>query len=617
MEPVIDTQPQQSETVDRDFNRLFDFERAKERLHNLIKEWAEEKKCTMERRNIRDIEVDMEQMHANRELKNDEVLIPVRVIDENIREEQPQYVNFVSQSRRLLIFKDQQEHHLSFEDIEEFFTVGMRYKNWLVPWIKVIDGAQMHGWDALEIEFDEEMPFQLKLSHIGHENLIFDLKKTENLEDNEEILRVYNLTTHAFETMAKKLGFNASLVKDVVDKNRSKETNEEIIKIYKRWHKFQDTVYVSWFLDKECEYDYAWLREPKPLILGDATLERTTVEQPINTTGPDGIPIMAMTTVPVMSVQKKPESTYPIKLCVYTEGEGCKLRDKKGRVFYDQPKQEAEIALWSLYITGSIRASNVYSSPAETNVLNSGEALQKLEINLEGGCVYNKKMDFWSPDYPSFDTVRAANALNSRGKAERGSFASAVMNREDSRKTAKELGLAEEKEISLSSVQVTSFSMFVASVYDHCVRLVRGLILQGLIQAPPNILQRFLGRKFHTIPAGDIDVVKRREKLNNRFNIWPMVATNQTLAQVFLMDILTEIFPEDAVKYQQAIQHDDMKMQMIQQLAAMLGAAMTDPQTGKARPDMQQFVPQIKQLEKALGISILQLNETKETAQGA
>jgi len=83
---------------------FFDFNQAKNRIDNLIKQWREEINYTITRRKMRNIDVDITQLHKENLLKADETFIPIRVIDSTIRREQPSYVAFLTQSRRLAIF---------------------------------------------------------------------------------------------------------------------------------------------------------------------------------------------------------------------------------------------------------------------------------------------------------------------------------------------------------------------------------------------------------------------------------------------------------------------------------------------------------------------------------
>lgn len=588
---------QEAEESSIAYDRLFKYDKAKNRIKRIVDDWCNEESLTEENRAIRHIEIDIPAERASGRLKHDETIIPIRVADENIREEQPQFLNFLTQSKRLVIFKDNVNPRIKHTELEESFARGMRYDNWISPWLKMIDGAQTHGWDSVEIEFDIDKPFHLGLSHIGHENLVFDLTETCDIEDCEEIFRKFDLSILRFEELSKKLGFN-QIVVDTVLRERLETNNssqEKYIKVYKRWHKYQGVVYVSWFIQDQCAKDLGvWLKPPAPLYLGDFE------EQEIQVSTID--PILGVpTTIPQIVQSKKYETEYPVKLSVYIDNEEDKLKRKRGRISLDKSKQEAQTLLWSFYVNGCARASNIYASPkAKPNSL-SNRDIQVIDLKLQGGLVYSEELGFWSPPYPALDVIRATNALDVRTKAETGNISSSSLNRQDSRKTAREIQAAEQKEISLSTIQIVNFSTVVTSVYKHIWRLARAFALQELIHIIPNIEE--LKGDFTVLAAGDIDYVARQEKIQKRLTVFPLVAQTP-LAEVFVLDILNEMFPEDIEKYIQVMEQNNAKDQLINALVQMLGPAITD-ESGKLKKEFSGLEGQINQLEKQIGVDII------------
>ena len=83
----------------------FDFMTCQKSLKQLVGDWSAEIMNTEERRRYRDIDISVEQLQAKGMLKSDEMLIPIRVINANIRREQPSYMAFITQSWRLAIFR--------------------------------------------------------------------------------------------------------------------------------------------------------------------------------------------------------------------------------------------------------------------------------------------------------------------------------------------------------------------------------------------------------------------------------------------------------------------------------------------------------------------------------
>src|SRR6266576_1384794 len=95
-----DGQPDQNE----EYQSFFDFTQASIRIKNLIKQWDQEINYTNTRRKMRSIDVDLAQLQKEGLLKQDETFIPIRVIDSTIKREQPSFVSFLTQSRRLAVF---------------------------------------------------------------------------------------------------------------------------------------------------------------------------------------------------------------------------------------------------------------------------------------------------------------------------------------------------------------------------------------------------------------------------------------------------------------------------------------------------------------------------------
>ena len=98
---------------------ILDFNTARDKFTSLVQDWEDERIQTERNRRIRKIEVDMEQLRASGKLKADEVLIGVRVIDENIRKEQPIFVNYFTRSRRLAIFDPMTKPNLNTQSIRD------------------------------------------------------------------------------------------------------------------------------------------------------------------------------------------------------------------------------------------------------------------------------------------------------------------------------------------------------------------------------------------------------------------------------------------------------------------------------------------------------------------
>lgn len=583
---------------------FLNFSTYKPKLESLVKDWEAETQETERRRKMRKIEVDMETLRANGRLKPDEVLIGVRVIDENIKKEQPIYTNYLTQSRRLAVFDCRSNPMLKgIEVLEQEFTKGMSYDGMIRNLFKTIDGAQTHGWDSVEVTYDPSKPLKCGIEHIGHENLLFPTD-AKDLQACEYVLRRFKLTISQLKKFVRKHGFNALAVETLIETEKNKVSNTpKNITVYKVFIKYEDVVYVGWCaLEKNVD---DWLKAPTPLSLGRVEKKEQTNIVPKEVVGLDG----STTIVQVPEVQTitvdAPEGEYPIKIYLYSESEEQCITAQKGRVFYDLPWQEAQIALRSLFINGAMRASNVYGSPS--NKGDSSGAPRKMDLTLEHGCFYSEPMQFFNTNYPDPTILRAADALDVRKAAEMGQIASAVINRDDSRKTATELTSAKEEQGNLQSVSILLFSGFMRGVLGVTWYIVQNQAQQNTILVAPFELvtpqgaqvinnPELINQVYDIKPAGDIDVVRRAERVQKRMGLLPIIQPlGGELYFEFVRDLIREMLPEDADKYIRILGQDQQKTQMIMALEAMLKEAVTD-ENGAIKPEFKQFEPQLIQM---------------------
>lgn len=588
-----------------EYDSFFNFSQAKQRINNLITQWQAEIAATNTRRAMRNIDVDLAMLYKEGKLKSDETFIPIRVIDTNIKREQPSFVSFFTQSRRLAIFSCVDEPDLDTDLLEQAFTKGMVYNGWQLPIFKCIDGAQTHGWDSIELEYREDRPLKVNIDHVGHDNLIF-AKDARSLEACEIILRRYELSVAQIKRFVKQFGWNAEEAAKTYAREDSAKTFANVI-IYKGMFKWEGLIYVFWASDKETS---DWIKAPEPLSLG-----RTRVEEYMDfetTLAPNG----GVMDMPVKKQKVVPdyETQYPFKLLCYSETEQQAIVDYKGRCFFDASKQEAQTALWSTLVNGSVRASNVYGSPKMA--INAGAPIKKLDLNLEHGCFYSEPMEFWHTEYPDPDIVKVSDGLETRTQVETGQPAFAVNNRQDSRKTATENTIAAQQQSMISSVAVTLFSVFMQSVLAHAWLVVQAQALNNSIAflqieqqqpsplpgMPPTSIKvndvATISKRYDIRSAGDVDVVQRAEKLNRRMQLWPIISATP-LASTFLGDILKESFPEDAARYTAVLDQAAGQQQMIGNLANVIQHMALD-NNGQVKPEFKQYEPQLQQLKSQL-----------------
>lgn len=575
------------------------FSSYRNKLDSLRKDWEKESKETERRRRIRAIDVDIEALRSQKKLKPDETLIAVRVIDENIKKEQPLFVNYLTQSDRLAVFDCVTNPSLAVRPLEVAFTKRMSYSGMMKQLFKWIDGAEAHGWDVVEVTYDTSKPLNCGIEHIGHENLLFSWQ-AQDVQADEVLMRRFKVTESQLRRWIFKYGFNSEQVENLVRKGENDTKIPEPFEIFKVFIRGQDDIVkVGWAsLETKCS---DWLKAPAPLDLGRVRKETRTQLAPVNI---QGVTLMQPQQIEVEVPES--ETMFPIFTYIYSENEQKCITDQKGRVFYDRPWQDAQTALRSLVINGSIRASNVYGSPKNRG--ETGGKITRLDLTLEHGCFYSEPMEFWRTEYPDPAILRAADSLDTRKAAETGQTASAVINREDSRKTATELQTAQNEQGKLSLTPLMLFSAAMREVLSFCWYIVQSQARQNKIkllwvpigQDPMGMPimgndPRYIEQEYDIKPAGDPDVVRRQERLQREANMVPLMQGTPAWVE-FIKDVIRDALPENAEKYITIIdQAEANKDQQILALTEMLKTAVTD-ESGAIKPEFQKHAPMLQQM---------------------
>lgn len=185
--------------------------------------------------------------------------------------------------------------------------------------------------------------------------------------------------------------------------------------------------------------------------------------------------------------------------------------------------------------------------------------------------------------------------------------ASAVINRDDSRKTATELNKAESEQAKLNSVSILLFSGFMRGVLGLCWHVVQNqAMFNKVIIAPFELASEggsaiinnptLINQVYDIKPAGDIDVVRRAERVEKRMVLLPILQPfGGELYFEFVRDLMREMLPQDAEKYINLMGQDQQKNQVIMALSGMLKEAVTD-ESGQLKPEFAEFKPQFEQM---------------------
>ena len=580
------------------YNTFFLYSEAKTYINTLLDTWEDEIAKTEERRKERKIDADIKSMRAEKKLAPDEFFIPDRVIDKNISREQPIFIQFLSQSKRLVIFKCSTNPDLDTQLLEMDVTDGFKYPGWMTQFFKVIDGAQTHGSDAMEVTFDETKPLHVAFEHVGHDNLYWD-REIEDPQNSERQIRRYPVSIMQLENYAvdPRFGFNAEQVALIAAKFETPTKRGESINLYKVYFKFSGIVYVCWYVRDQNATD--WIKAPEPLRLGISAPQQSpapvvdtlAAEQAVTSQGGNQLaPTLAPPQPPVIVPQPIP--LYPTFPYVYRESEEPKLTSKVGRSFLDKFTQECSTAIWSAFTTGLSRAANIYASPEQGD--ESEAALRQLDVTIESGKIYNKRVNFWNPPYPDALVLSALNALDVANSSQAGQTNFAAMNRKDTRKSATEMLMSQQTAEILKTVPISFYSEHLQLVFGFAWLIVQSQALQGKITLPRIGDLRTLALSYKVLPAGDVDFVQRTQDIVQMETDWP-VMQNTGAAIPFLCDLVRLKYPEKGEEYAQMIIQGDPGKNLVKALSALLQGTLTPEEVKALPPAEQQGLQQIQQ----------------------
>lgn len=535
----VEETPQPSLPPDSVFS---DYSKFKLKIDQLISDFnAITSKVSLNREN-RFKELDIEMLRKRQILAQNEYMIPMRVIDTNIRREQPAFFNYLKGGRRLMIFSDILNPSYVTTQIEDEFTRGMTYSGWEIPHFKTVDGSQTHGWDSVEVEFNDAKPLHVAIEHVGTDNLLFPLDAID-LQSCELIARKMKLSGKQLQTFVEKFGFSEDVVKKILASGEETK-KDKIHYVYKCQGKINGIVFVCWYHPEGEGY----LSAPIQLSLGIADPE-TGIDAPI--------------------------AFYPIFILPYYESEKQRIIDHLGRVFLDLHKQEALTANISQFLNGCQKASTI-------EVAVKGEITRQAELQsweLGSNKIAPVPLEFFSPPYPDSVMLQLQNYMDSANSQEAGQVNFAANNRKDSRKTATEIAAARDENAVLSSIQVSLYSSFIRQVYSVAWKIVQSQAMQQKITflAVPETGQNnvaLIQRQYDLRSAGDIDVIKRAELIAQYKEFWPIMQTTPA-AIPFLARLLRLSFPDEGNTYALIIEQGDPRALLMQVAKVLEDPAIT------------------------------------------
>lgn len=554
---------------------LSDFENASARIKMLESTWDPETWETIRRRKVRYANISVDQLRKTKTvdgrpmLQEDETFIPRRIADCNIRREQASYIAYITQSRDVAKFRPVDNPQWQVEQLEREFTKLAQYPGWQLPIFANVDGAQTHGWDALEVIFDPTMPGHFRLRHIGHELLLFEMDVTD-LQNSPDLSIIHGVTSVELMRYVNEFDFNPEAVEEVLDKIKSQINNVDAkVKVHKYFYKDlkdytidgKPVIYVGWW----CQYAHDWLKKPEPFYLG-----RDTKQAPLR------------------------ESEYPVYVLPYTVSENEIITEAKGRVHMDEHDQEACTQLVTAFVNRAIRSTYILATP--TNPTDDA-ASKQTDVKLRNGAVMGTAVNFFNIEPPDPSLLQAMMTITNQNANEGSQTNFAVANRKDSRKTATEIQTANQQAAMLNSVQVALLSIWLRGIWTRCWQIVQNRTVMGKLSSSIPNWDVYYRNAYILLPAGDVDVVRRAEIVAAMKQDWPVMQQTGA-ADAFLEDIIRNSpYAEQAPKYIDAMAKGNEKQNVMAGMKNALMAIAQDPQVGPVI--VQKFGPQLAELAQA------------------
>ena len=565
--------------VDQESPALFQYSDVKPQLTAILQEWeSREEIRARKRRELRRDDVNVEEMRRKGELEAHESYIPQRVIDRRIKDEVPSQLNFLQTPERLLIFTDPANPDKSTENLERAFTVHMRYRGWLLPWIKAFDSCDLHGGSALEVRFDPTKPFSCAIDYIRREDLIFPVE-ADSLQSCEYIMRRYKYMPFELESFIQTYGFDQTAVHKLTDAAKTGSKRHERISIYKVYRKFNGVVYVFWYSDRCDNY----LKQPTPLELGLYSPKEAISWQGASAAySQQNMNPMAL---PPELPAQLPITDYPVFWLPYEIVEDDLLLSSRGRAFRDAADQEVQTELWSAIVNASTLAAGIYGTRVNSM---TGEVGLSETDSIKPNTIIQKETKFWNFPFPSGEILAVATQYGVNSAATNGRVDYAVNNRQDSRKTAREINASQAQQAEITSAAIACQSQTFLDVYALCWEIGRSQVLIGAITSF-NIPIEDLLPTYRLATAGDTDILTREAKKQVIRETFQYVA-GTPIANLFLSYLVETYFPEKSKDWVPALMSGD-PVDLISQASTLLQASMTPTVlSNQDKLQLQQFI---------------------------
>ena len=539
---------------------------------------------TVTNRRLRSNKADVEQMRSAGLLQENQTFIGVRLINQNINQALPPLLSYLKQSPRMATFVPGDNSYLDQE-----FTRVLQYPGWEIPYIEVLDGAELNGIGYMMVKADNTKLGGVSMETIPFNEIVYD-RRLKSLQDSPAILIKHVITAVSFYHWDSFENFdkNSDAYKAIAKRLLSEEVNvigDDLV-IYETFVKVNGFVYRGWYYKDSRQ----WLKQPLPFSNG---IEESVPE--IN------IDPMAMTSEPTYVNKPVHLTYYPIAVKRSEIKENRKHDEAEGRAVEDYHKQEAATTLMTAAVNGCTQAANTMWSPDGANL--DGVAPAQLQYKIKNNAIWKTPMKAFTSPWPDPMIFKGIEAITQQNAMENNQVAWAVNNRKDSRKTATEIEAAQQQQGMLTGTAALVFSIFLRDVLTMTWPIVQSDAKKGSIKflievSDPAEKEAILSKQYEVKPAGDIDFVEKQQRITNIQQDLPMFQ-GTPIGQEMMKEYVRLRYPEKYDQWSKILSQGN-DSQLIQGLGQALQAVVTDEATGQLKPEFAAEAQSFQQLQQAV-----------------
>ena len=562
---------------------LLDLNVADGLIANLLAGHAPIETIVVTNRKLRKNNANVETLQAQGKLGPNETFIGVKLIDQNIKTALPPLLSYLKQSPRLATFSPGNNGYLDAE-----FTRVMQPPGWEVPYIEVLDGAELNGLAYMQVRNDPLALGSVSLKCIPFDEIIYD-RRLKSIQDSPIVLIKHVVTSvsfydwDSFENFDKESDAYKTLARQLLSNNISEIISDNLT-IFETYVKVSGLVYRGWYYKSAKQ----WLKAPLPFSNG--------VEESVPQVSEAPEDVMA---TPTLVRQPAHLTYYPIVVKSISITEDTRHIEIEGAAADDYNKQEAVTNLMTAAVNGCKQASVTMWSPDGQNV--DGAAPKQIAFTIAKNAIWQTPMKAFTAPWPDPMIFKGIEGLIQQNATENNQVAWAVNNRKDTRKTAEEIKAASSQQNLLTGTSALVFSIFLRDLFTMTWPIVQSAALAGRIQFLPNMKpdekEEALKKQYEVKPAGDIDFAERENRINMLLQDLPMFQ-GTPVGKLIMAEYIRLRYPDKAAEWSQGLgqSNDD---QLIKALAMALQEAVTTPE-GQLKPEFAPEQQSLQQLQQAV-----------------